>query len=135
MLGHEIDYPQLSIDRVSLRAKNYAMPGSTHTGWDIVEVYKAAGKAIRRARAGKGPTLLEFKVHQLEGNLEGRLEANEKEKQWDPINLLKRRIPKRVDEQLRAEEAARIQKAIEFGLKSLEPTPDQAYTCVFEEAS
>ncbi len=134
MLGHEIDYPQLSIDKVSLRAKNYAMPGSTHTGWDAAEVYKAAGKAIRRARAGKGPTLLEFKVHQLEGNLEGRLEANEKERQWDPIDLLKQKIPRKLDEQIRAEEAAKVQKAIDFGLKSPEPTPDQAYTCVYKEA-
>jgi pyruvate dehydrogenase E1 component alpha subunit len=124
MLGHEIDYPQLSIDRVSLRAKNYAMPGSTHNGWDIAEIYKAAGKAIRRARAGKGPTLLEFKVHQLEGNLDGRLESNENERQWDPINLLKQKIPKELDEQIRAEEAAKVQKAIDFGLKSNEPTPD-----------
>ena len=134
MLGHEIDYPQLSIDKVSQRAKNYGMPGTTHTGWDATEVYKAAGKAIRRARAGKGPTLLEFKVHQLEGNLEGRLEANEKERQWDPIDLLKQRIPKNVDDQIRAEEAAKVQKAIDFGTKSPEPTPEQAYTCVFKEA-
>ena len=133
MLGHEIDYPQLSVDKVSLRAKNYGMPGSTHIGWDAAEVYKSAGKAIRRARAGKGPTLLEFKVHQLEGNLEGRLETNKKERQWDPIDLFKQKIPLKLDEQIRAEEASRVQKAIDFGLKSPEPTTDQAYTCVFNE--
>jgi TPP-dependent pyruvate/acetoin dehydrogenase alpha subunit len=134
MLGHEIDYPQLSIDKISLRAKNYGMPGSTHTGWDATDVYKAAGKAIRRARAGKGPTLLEFKVHQLEGNLEGRLEANEKERQWDPIDLLKQKIPQKLDEQIRADETAKIQRAIDFGLRSPEPASQQAYSCVFKEA-
>ena len=100
---------------------------------EAIDSYKAAGKAIRRARAGKGPTLLEFKIHQLEGNLEGRLEANEKERQWDPIDHLKQKIPRKLDEQIRAEEAARVQKAVEFGLKSPEPTPDQAYTCVYKE--
>ena len=133
MLGHEIDYPQLSIGKVSLRAKNYGMPGYTHTGWDVAEVYKAAGKAIRRARAGNGPTLLEFKVHQLEGNLEGRLEAIEKERQWDPIDLLKSKISRNIDDKIRVEEVDRVQNAIEFGLKSREPSPEQAYTCVFGE--
>jgi TPP-dependent pyruvate/acetoin dehydrogenase alpha subunit len=134
MLGHEIDYPQLSIDKISLRAKNYGMPGSTHTGWDATDVYNAAGKAIMRARIGKGPTLLEFKVHQLEGNLEGRLEANEKERQWDPIDLLKQKIPQKLDEQIKSDEAAKIQIAIDFGLRSPEPSSDQAYSCVFKEA-
>jgi TPP-dependent pyruvate/acetoin dehydrogenase alpha subunit len=134
MLGHEIDYPQLSIDKISLRAKNYGMPGSTHIGWDVTEVYKAAEKAIRRARIGKGPTLLEFKVHQLEGNLEGRLEANEREKQWDPIDLLKQKIPQELDEQIRTEEVARVQRAIDFGFRSPEPALEQAYSCVFKEA-
>jgi TPP-dependent pyruvate/acetoin dehydrogenase alpha subunit len=134
MLGHEIDYPQLSIDNVSQRAKNYAMPGYTVTGWEAEAVYKAAGRAVRRARSGKGPTLLEFKVHQLEGNLEGRLESSEKERQWDPIDQLKQNIPRKVDEQIRADETANIQKAVDFALKSPEPTPDQAYTCVFKEA-
>jgi TPP-dependent pyruvate/acetoin dehydrogenase alpha subunit len=134
MLGHDIDYPQLSIDNVSQRAKNYGMPGYTVNGWDAEAVYKIAGKAIRRARAGKGPTLLEFKVHQLEGNLEGRLEANEKERQWDPIDLFKQKISRKLDEQIRAEESRNVQKAIEFGLKSPEPTPEQAYTGVFKEA-
>lgn len=134
MLGHEIDYPQLSIDKISLRARNYGMPGSTHNGCDAADVYKAAGKAIRRARIGKGPTLLEFKVHQLEGNLEGRLEANEKERQWDPIDLLKQRIPQKLDEQIKTDEAAKIQIAIDFGLRSPEPASEQAYSSVFREA-
>ncbi len=135
MLGHEIDYPQLSIDRVSQRAKNYGMPGYTVTGWDVEAVYNAAGRAVRRARAGKGPTLLEFKVHQLEGNLEGRIETSEKERQWDPIDQLKPKIPRKLDEKIKAEESAHIQKSIDYALKSHEPTPDQAYTCVFKEAN
>jgi TPP-dependent pyruvate/acetoin dehydrogenase alpha subunit len=134
MLGHEIDYPQLSIDHVSQRAKNYAMPGYTILGWDVEAVYKAAGRAIRRARSGRGPTLLEFKVHQLEGNLEGRLESSVTERQWDPIDALKQKIPKKVDEQIRAEERICIQKAVDYAITSPEPTAEQAYTCIFKEA-
>jgi pyruvate dehydrogenase E1 component alpha subunit len=139
MLGHDIDYPQLSIDRVSLRAANYGMPGSTHDGWDILEVYKAAGEAIKLAREGGGPTLLEFKVHQLEGNLEGRIEANEKEKAWCPIELFKAKLTKdgvltpKIDEKIREEEAAAVQKAIDYALSSPEPKLSEAYTDVFAE--
>ena len=134
MLGHEIDYPQLSIDKVSLRAKNYGMPGYTVTGWDAEAVYKAAGRAIRHARAGKGPTLLEFKVHQLEGNLDGRLESNEKEKQWDPIEQLRKKIPIKLDDQIKEEEEAAVRKAIDYACGSPEPATDQAYTSVYKEA-
>ncbi len=135
MLGHEIDYPQLSIDRGSLRARNYGMPGSTHIGWDAEEVYRTAGSAVRRARTGKGPTLLEFKVHQLEGNLEGRLEANEKERKWDPIELLGKKISKSLTDRIRAEEAANVQRAIDFGLAGEEPSIEETYIGVFKEVN
>jgi acetoin:2,6-dichlorophenolindophenol oxidoreductase subunit alpha len=134
MLGHEIDYPQLSVDNVSLRAKSYGMPGSTHIGFDVLEVYAACGRAIKRARAGKGPTLLEFKVHQLEGNLEGRIEAKEEEKTWCPIELLRPKIPLDIDNKIRTEEAIAVQKAIDFSIGSPEPNIEEAYQHVFTEA-
>ena len=140
MLGHEIDYPQLSIDKVSLRASNYGMPGSTHKGWDIEEVYRVAEEAISRARNGKGPTLLEFLVHQLEGNLDGLIEAKDEEKDWCPIEQLKRRLLDRgllsskLDEKIRGEETTSVEKAIDYGLKSPESPVDEAHSDVFKEA-
>jgi TPP-dependent pyruvate/acetoin dehydrogenase alpha subunit len=137
MLGHEIDYPQLSVDRVSLRAANYGMPGSTHDGWDVLKVYGAAGRAIRRARRGGGPTLLEFRVHQLEGNLEGRIEANEKDRARCPIELFRAKLAKegvltpKIDEEIREDEAAAVQRAIDYAMSSPEPELDEAYTDVF----
>jgi TPP-dependent pyruvate/acetoin dehydrogenase alpha subunit len=68
MLGHEIDYPQLSIDDVGSRGAAYGMAGSTHVGWDVETVYRVAGEAIRRAREGRGPSLLEFKIYRLDGD-------------------------------------------------------------------
>jgi pyruvate dehydrogenase E1 component alpha subunit len=138
MLGHEIDYPQLGIEKVSDRAAAYGMPGSTHVGWDTLEVYRAAGEAVRRARGGGGPTLLEFKVHQIEGNLEGRLEAREDERAWCPVHRLRERLldegalSQEEDRRIGEEERIAVEEAIEFAIHSPAPEPADAFRDVFE---
>lgn len=139
MLGHEIDYPQLSVEKVSDRAAAYGLPGSTHIGWDVLEVYEAAGKAVIRAREGGGPTLLEFKVHQFEGNLEGRLKANEEEKEWCPIDRFRGKLmaegflSPEEDQRLRDKQAAAVKEAVDFAIGSPEPEPFEAFNDVFSE--
>jgi pyruvate dehydrogenase E1 component alpha subunit len=141
MLGHEIDYPQLSIERVSERAGAYGMPGSTRVGWDALEVYEAVGEAVKRARDGGGPTLLEFKVHQIEGNLEGRLEAKEEEKEWCPIERFREKLlaegtlSREDDQRIREEEARAVKEAIAFAVGSPKPELVEAYDDVFSEVA
>ncbi len=141
MLGHEIDYPQLSIDRVSDRAVAFGMPGSTHVGWNVLEVHEVVGKAVTRAREGGGPSLLEFNVHQFEGNLEGRLEAEEEEKKWCPIDhfrgvlMAEGILSAELDQRIRSEEAAAVKEAAEFAVGSLEPEILEAFHSVFSEAA
>jgi pyruvate dehydrogenase E1 component alpha subunit len=48
---------------VADRAPGYGMPGVVVDGMDAVAVYEAAGEAIKRARNGDGPTLLECKTY------------------------------------------------------------------------
>jgi len=137
MLGHEIDYPQLSIERISERAPAYGMPGSTYDGWEVLEVYEAASEAVRRARGGVGSTLLEFRVHQIEGNLEGRLEAREDERVWCPIHRFRERLlaegimSLEDDRRLREEELVAVEEAVEFAVQSLEPEPVDAFDHLF----
>src|SRR3974390_1499264 len=50
---------------LATKAKAYAMPGVTVDGGDPLAVHKTVGDAIERARAGKGPTLVESKVYRL----------------------------------------------------------------------
>jgi pyruvate dehydrogenase E1 component alpha subunit len=50
---------------LSVKADAYEMPGVTVDGTDPLAVYKTVGEAIERARAGKGPTLVESKVYRL----------------------------------------------------------------------
>ena len=53
------------------RASGFNMPGVAVDGHDFFAVYDAAGEAIRRAREGGGPTLLECKVNRYYGHFEG----------------------------------------------------------------
>lgn len=139
ILGHKIDYPQLSIDRISDRASAYGMPGSSHVGWDVFEVYKEAEEAIKRARSGGGPTLLEFNVHQIEGNLEGRLEAKDDERIWCPIYNMRERLfaegtlTEEKDEEIRKKEVNVVKEAIKYAIGSPEPELLEAFTDIFTE--
>ncbi|UFS70672.1 thiamine pyrophosphate-dependent dehydrogenase E1 component subunit alpha [Geomonas sp. RF6] len=56
---------------ISDRAAGFGMPGVTVDGNDFFAVYEAAGEAIRRAREGHGPTLLECKTQRFYGHFEG----------------------------------------------------------------
>jgi pyruvate dehydrogenase E1 component alpha subunit len=137
MLGHEIDYPQLSIERVSDRAQAYGIPGATYDGWDVLDVFEAVLESVRRAREGGGPTLLEFNVHQIEGNLEGRIEAGDDEITWCPIHRFKEIISNEgiltagLDEKIRDEEKSRVEEAVDYALRSPVPEPIEAFKGVF----
>src|SRR5919202_409004 len=56
---------------IAKRADGFAMPGVTVDGHDFFAVYEAAGEAIRRAREGGGPSLIECKVNRYYGHFEG----------------------------------------------------------------
>jgi pyruvate dehydrogenase E1 component alpha subunit len=53
------------------RAGGFNMPGVTVDGHDFFAVYEAAGEAVRRARQGGGPSLIECKVNRYYGHFEG----------------------------------------------------------------
>ncbi len=52
------------------RAAAYGIPGETVDGNDVLAVYAAARRAVERARAGEGPTLLEAKTYRMKGHAE-----------------------------------------------------------------
>ncbi len=53
------------------RAQAFGMPGVQVDGFDFFAVHEAAGEAIRRARAGAGPSLIEVKFGRYYGHFEG----------------------------------------------------------------
>jgi pyruvate dehydrogenase E1 component alpha subunit len=121
---------------VADRAPGYGMPGVIVDGMDVVAVYEAAGEAIKRAREGDGPTLLECKTYRFFDHvgvrgmgLTYRTDAELEEwKKRDPVTLFEARLAEQdivstEDAQtLRDEVLAEIKIAIQFAEDS--PLPD-----------
>jgi pyruvate dehydrogenase E1 component alpha subunit len=61
----------VSADNIADRAAGFGMPGVIVDGFDVFAVYEVADEAIRRAREGGGPTLLEVKFTRYYGHFEG----------------------------------------------------------------
>lgn len=61
----------VSCDSYIDRAAGFGMPGVSVDGTDFFAVYEAAGEAIKRAREGGGPTLLECRMVRFYGHFEG----------------------------------------------------------------
>ena len=60
-----------SVTDIAERANAYGMPGVTVDGLEVVAVYEAAGEAVRRAREGQGPSLVEARTWRYYGHFEG----------------------------------------------------------------
>ncbi len=56
---------QVSVANVADRASGYGIPGVVVDGTDVLACYRASRDAVARARAGKGPSLIEAKVTRL----------------------------------------------------------------------
>jgi 2-oxoisovalerate dehydrogenase E1 component len=56
---------------VASKAASYGFPGVRVDGNDVIAVWHAAKEAIRRARAGEGPTLIEAVTYRQVGHQEG----------------------------------------------------------------
>lgn len=122
---------QMAILNVVDRAKAYGMPGEIVDGNDVAEVYLAAKHAIARARAGEGPTFLEFKTMRMHGHSEhdsAKYVPRELLEEWkkkDPI-LKAEQLVKQLgygEEEYFQEVAERAKKEVEAGLEFAEQSP------------
>jgi pyruvate dehydrogenase E1 component alpha subunit len=125
-----------------VRAAAYGMRAALISNNDPDLIFAAAGEAIRRARAGEGPTLLEIETHRLEGHFVGDsveyrpLPERERLKSLDPIVLYRDRLIGAGVERVRldqviADAAAEADAAVEFARQSEFPQLQEAYTHVF----
>ncbi len=130
------------------RARPYGVPGAVIDGNDVIEVWTAADAAIKRARRGDGPTLIEARTYRTRGHIEaetaflqgGSYRSQEEIEQWkgrDPIDLYSSRlqadgvIDAQVLEQMDARVRATVQAAFEFAEKSELPDVSQVFECMF----
>ena len=60
-----------AIPDVGRRSQNYGIPGFEVDGNDVLEIYHVAQEAVKRARDGGGPTLIECKTYRTRAHAEG----------------------------------------------------------------
>lgn len=121
------------LEKLSLRAQSYGMPGVTVDGDDVLKVREEAVKAVGRARRGEGPTLLECKTHRWTGHFAGDSQKYrspqeiEEVRKFDPIPKLQNLLLKQKDltpkdvEEWEKKIKAEIDEAVAFAEKS--PVP------------
>jgi len=59
---------QYAVEHVASRAEGYGLPWEVVDGNDIMAVYESAKRACDRARAGEGPTLIEYLTFRMTGH-------------------------------------------------------------------
>jgi pyruvate dehydrogenase E1 component alpha subunit len=127
---------------IAERARPFGVPFAEIDGNDVVAVWQAANAAVRRAREGQGPSLIEARTYRTRGHVEYEVTfitepyRDEAEVEaWrarDPIERFARRLREEVPGM--GEELARIDREIEatvleavrFAEASPEPDPARA---------
>src|SRR5579883_2278811 len=61
---------EFAVDNLSSRAAGYGMPGATVDGNDVLAVMEVVEQAVKHAREGKGPVLIESKTFRVRGHSE-----------------------------------------------------------------
>ena len=126
---------------ISQRAAAYDIPGVTVDGNDPIAVMDATAKAVKRARAGDGPSLIECLTWRHHGHFVGdaaSYKALEDEDMWrkrDPIpNFLERLISDGIAEMAEIDminEEARSE--VEHSIKHAEGSPYPEVSSMFDD--
>ena len=125
------------------RGTAYGMPGVAVDGQDVFAVYEAAGEAIRRAREGAGPTLLECQTYRYFGHFEGdavKYRTREEEDHYKSRDCLERFrgavLPQNLINEGDLDEIDRrardaIDDAVKFAEESPLPEPEECFEDVY----
>lgn len=134
------------IENIADRALGYGIPGVVVDGNDVLEVYKSVQEAVRRARKGNGPTLIECKTYRLSGQSAldpgcgiayRSKEEMEKWREKDPIKRFRAMLIKTnvlTEEQvnmIEQEVKEEIESAVEFARKSPYPSATTIYDYLY----
>ena len=147
--GYAISVPaslELATEDVADRAAGYGMPGVVVDGADVLACYAAAREAVRRARAGEGPTLIETKVTRLTAHSSDdqqtkyRSEEDLKEgRAHDALPLFREQLREagvlsaRTEAELAAEIKAIVDDATDFAEAEADPDPSTAMRWVYAQ--
>lgn len=132
-----------SVKDIASRAAGYGIPGIIVDGNDPEAVYDAVAEAVKRARSGAGPSLVECKTYRLWGHWIGDPESyrsrEEVEMRWrkDPLprfalkltenHILTSELAARIEEEAKVA----IDTAVDFMRAQPLPKPESALEDVF----
>jgi len=132
-----------AIEDIADRAIGYGIPGEIADGNDIMAVYDATAKAVKRARKGEGPTLLECKTYRWYPHFEGDIDPRPQEevsswKEKEPINRFKEALfaenilDEEKDREIINTVKEEVSIAVKFAHESKKPELSEALTDVYK---
>lgn len=123
----------------------FDMPSEPVDGMDVEAVHASVVRAAERARAGEGPTLLEFRTYRYKGHsMSDPQKYRSKDevegyKQRDPVEVIKKVLLDRkfaTEKDIEAIEekvAAQVEESVKFAEESPYPEASEAFTDVYQE--
>jgi pyruvate dehydrogenase E1 component alpha subunit len=141
-MGTAIERSSATTD-FSRRGASFDIPGEQVDGMDVRAVRAAGERAVKRARAGEGPCILEMLTYRYRGHsmsdpakYRTREEVERVREERDPIERVRRRVLdagmikedelKKIDAEIRAI----VNSAAEFAQNDPEPDPKELWTDV-----
>ena len=144
-MGTSIERSSSTTD-LSQRGASFGIPGEQVDGMDVLAVKDATERAVKRAREGGGPFILEVKTYRYRGHsmsdpakYRTKEEVDEVKKTRDPIDHVKQLMAeagvaetaiKAVDEEIKTI----VLDAVDFAQTSPEPDPSELLTDIYLEA-
>ncbi|WP_077303436.1 thiamine pyrophosphate-dependent dehydrogenase E1 component subunit alpha [Virgibacillus pantothenticus] len=133
----------MNIEHIATRAEAYGILGVIADGNDLIEMINVTNTAVKHARNGDGPMLIEAKTYRWKGHSKSdakKYRTRDEEKEWrkkDPIKHYKEALlnvgllSEKQAEAIRQEAKTEIEAAVKFAENSPMPTLDDLLTDVY----
>lgn len=147
--GYAMFTPQAqttTVADIAQRAFAYGIPGEVVDGQDVLAVYATVSRAIERARAGHGPTLVEAKTYRYGEHSDNpganipQYRTDEEMQRWrrrDPIQIFSERLRHAYDftndelSSMQSSVKAEVEAAVAFAHQSPAPDPTELFEDLF----
>lgn len=126
--------------------ESYDMPAEPVDAMDVEMVHEAVKRAADRARAGEGPTFLEFKTYRFRGHSMSdpqKYRSKDEVEEWksrDPLELCRHRIltngiaTEAELEEIDNKVKAQVEEAVKFAEESPYPKAETAFEDIYVQA-
>lgn len=136
-----------NILNVAERSSAYGIEGKIVDGNDVLAVFLSASEAVKRARIGAGPTLIECKTYRRRGHSRAdpaKYRPKEEVEEWlqrDPLKRLKlqlkeqRAIAEEEIQQIEKKVSSKIDEAVDYAVRSSYPDASEALEDIYSWTS